>query len=160
VRDKMKANASLPGEFRRSFWLGACTTIVALVIIVLTATACQAMMAPAEAPAAQSSARPPLPAEVSVAEAAKKRDAGAFILDVRTPEEWTEYHVPGSTLIPLDQLSNRVAEVPKEKEVVVVCRSGNRSATGRDILLKAGYPQVTSLTGGLTAWRSAGKPVE
>ncbi len=84
-----------------------------------------------------------------MADAAKKRDAGAFILDVRTPEEWNEYHVPGSTLIPLDQLSNRVAEVPKDKEVVVVCRSGNRSATGRDVLLKAGYPQVTSLAGGL-----------
>jgi rhodanese-related sulfurtransferase len=97
---------------------------------------------------------------VSVAEAAAKRDAGAFILDVRTPEEWNEFHVPGSTLIPIAELPNRVAEVPKDKEVVVVCRSGNRSATGRDVLLKAGYPQVTSLAGGLTAWRSAGKPVE
>ena len=84
-----------------------------------------------------------------MADAAKKRDAGAFILDVRTPEEWNEYHVPGSTLIPIDELPKRVAEVPKDKEVVVVCRSGNRSATGRDVLLKAGYPQVTSLAGGL-----------
>ena len=95
-----------------------------------------------------------------MAEAAKERDAGAFILDVRTPEEWNEFHVPGSTLIPITELANRVAEVPKDKEVVVVCRSGNRSATGRDILLKAGYPQVTSLAGGLKSWRDAGKPVE
>ena len=79
---------------------------------------------------------------------------------MRTVEEWDEYHVPGSTLIPIDQLSNRVAEVPKDKEVVVVCRSGNRSATGHDLLLKAGYPQVTSLAGGLKAWRDAGMPVE
>ena len=144
--------------------------IVALVIVALTMAACQASPAPAAAPAAASSAgatagaataaRPALPAEVSVADAAKKRDAGAFILDVRTPEEWNEYHVPGSTLIPITELPNRVAEVPKDKEVVVVCRSGNRSATGRDVLLKAGYPQVTSLAGGLTTWRSAGKPVE
>ena len=95
-----------------------------------------------------------------MADAAKKRDAGAFILDVRTTEEWNEYHVPGSTLIPIDELPKRVAEVPKDKEVVVVCRSGNRSATGRDVLLKAGYPQVTSLAGGLSTWRSAGQPVE
>ena len=95
-----------------------------------------------------------------MADAAKKRDAGAFILDVRTPEEWNEYHVPGSTLIPIDELPKRVAEVPKDKEVVVVCRSGNRSATGRDVLLKAGYPQVTSLAGGLKSWRDAGKPVD
>jgi rhodanese-related sulfurtransferase len=79
---------------------------------------------------------------------------------VRTVEEWDEYHVPGSTLIPLDQLNKHLAEVPQDKEVVVVCRSGNRSATGRDLLLKAGYPQVTSLAGGLKAWRDAGKPVE
>ena len=98
--------------------------------------------APTAAVAAQAAARPALPAEVSVAEAAAKRDAGAFILDVRTPDEWKDFHVPGSTLIPLDELPNRVAEVPKDKEVVVVCRSGNRSATGRDVLLKAGYPQV------------------
>jgi rhodanese-related sulfurtransferase len=148
--------------------LGVLATITTLLVVALALAACQASPAPgspqAVAPtvmqAVQPAARPALPAEVSVAEAAAKRDAGAFILDVRTPEEWNEYHVPGSTLIPLDQLSSRVAEVPKDKEVVVVCRSGNRSATGRDVLLKAGYPQVTSLAGGLTTWRSAGKPVE
>ena len=113
-----------------------------------------AAIAACQAPAA------PLPAEVSVAEAAKKRDAGAFVLDVRTVEEWNEYHVPGSKLIPLNELGNRLAEVPKDREVVVVCRSGNRSATGRDLLLKAGYPQVTSLAGGLQTWRNAGRPVE
>ena len=137
-----------------------------MIVLALALTACQASPAPAAAPPAAAAsggaaaALPALPAEVSVADAAKKRDAGAFILDVRTPEEWNEYHVPGSTLIPLDQLSNRVAEVPKDKEVVVVCRSGNRSATGRDVLLKAGYPQVTSLAGGLKSWRNAGNPVE
>ena len=78
-------------------------------------------------------------------EGAKKPGCRRVDLDVRTPEEWNEYHVPGSTSLLLDELPKRVAEVPKDKEVVVVCRSGNRSATGRDVLLKAGYPQVTSL---------------
>ena len=159
-----KGRPAIPGQSRTPRRFGASTTFVALVVMALAVAACQASPAPATAPtslaAAQAAARPVLPAEVSVSEAAKKRDAGAFILDVRTPEEWNEYHVPGSTLIPIDQLSNRVAEVPKDKEVVVVCRSGNRSATGRDVLLKAGYPQVTSLAGGLKSWRDAGKPVE
>jgi rhodanese-related sulfurtransferase len=99
-----------------------------------------------------------LPDEITVAQAVAKRDAGAFILDVRQPEEWEEYHIPGSTLIPLEQLDERVSEVPKDQEVVVVCRSGNRSQTGRDILLDAGYSQVTSMAGGLSEWRSAGYP--
>ncbi len=96
--------------------------------------------------------------EISVEAAAAKRDAGAFILDVRQPEEWNEYHVPGSTLIPLGELASRVDELPHDQEIVVVCRSGNRSATGRDTLLEAGFTQVTSMAGGLTEWKAAGYP--
>ncbi|MBI5053866.1 MAG: rhodanese-like domain-containing protein [Chloroflexi bacterium] len=96
--------------------------------------------------------------EIAVKEAVAKREAGAFILDVRTVEEWKEFHVPNSTLIPLDELPKRVAEVPRDKEVVVVCRSGNRSQAGRDILLNAGFTKVTSMSGGLNEWRSLGFP--
>ena len=98
------------------------------------------------------------PREISVAEALAKRDSGAFILDVRQPEEWNEFHVPDSTLIPLPELASRVDELPKDQEIVIVCRSGNRSAQGRDILLDAGFTQVTSMAGGLTQWRAAGYP--
>jgi rhodanese-related sulfurtransferase len=98
------------------------------------------------------------PLEVSVPEAAALRAAGAFILDVREQHEWDEYHVPGSTLIPLAFLETRLAEVPRDAEIVVVCRSGNRSATGRDILLEAGFGRVTSLAGGLSQWRASGYP--
>jgi rhodanese-related sulfurtransferase len=106
----------------------------------------------------QSSATSSYPSEISVAEAVSKREAGAFILDVRQPEEWNEFHVPDSTLIPLDQLASRINELPKDKEIVIVCRSGNRSAQGRDILLDAGFAQVTSMAGGLTQWKAAGYP--
>ncbi len=99
-----------------------------------------------------------LPAEVSVAEALALRDAGAFVLDVREPGEWATVHIPGATLIPLGDLATRLAEVPRDREVVVVCHSGNRSARGRDVLLGAGYPSVTSMTGGMTAWSAAGYP--
>jgi rhodanese-related sulfurtransferase len=98
------------------------------------------------------------PQEISVEQATAKRDAGAFILDVRQPEEWNEFHIPGSTLIPLGELASRVDELPREQEIVVVCRSGNRSAQGRDILLEAGLTQVTSMAGGVTQWRAADYP--
>lgn len=101
-----------------------------------------------------------LPATVSVSEAYTLYQNGAFVLDVRTQEEWNEFHAPNTTLVPLDQLAARLNEVPRDRQVVVVCRSGNRSQEGRDILLNAGFEQVTSMTGGLSEWRSSGYPVE
>ena len=100
----------------------------------------------------------PLPLEISHAEAKTMQDAGAFMLDVREPSEWNEMHMPGATLIPLGQLASRLNEEPKDKPVVVVCRSGNRSAQGRDILSANGFSSVTSMTGGMKAWQSAGLP--
>jgi len=99
-----------------------------------------------------------LPASVSVDEAYKLYQEGTFVLDVRTQEEWNEFHAPNTTLIPLDELASRVNELPKDQPIVVVCRSGNRSQTGRDILLQAGF-NATSMNGGLTAWRDSGHPV-
>ena len=97
-----------------------------------------------------------LPAEVSVTEAAKLRDQGAFMLDVREPDEWQAGHIPGATLIPLGELSSRISEVPADQQVVVVCRSGNRSAQGRDILRAAGITQSTSMAGGMNDWTAQG----
>jgi rhodanese-related sulfurtransferase len=97
-------------------------------------------------------------AQISVAEAATKRDQGAFVLDVRTQEEWDEFHIPDATLIPLDELSSRLAEIPGNQEIVTVCRTGNRSQAGRDILLDAGFTQVSSMKGGLREWRDSGYP--
>jgi len=98
------------------------------------------------------------PTEITVAQAAAKHDAGVFLLDVRQPDEWADYHIAGTTLIPLDQLPNRLNELPKDKEIVVVCHSGNRSAQGRDVLRNAGFTQVSSMAGGLVAWQNAGYP--
>ncbi len=99
------------------------------------------------------------PAEITAAQAAEKRSQGAFILDVREPSEWTQFHIPGATRIPLGELPNRLNEVPKDRDVVVVCRTGVRSAQGRDILLKAGFTRVTSMTGGMTQWQAQGLPI-
>lgn len=122
--------------------------VLAIILIASNIVACQS-----SAPAVSA-----LPKEVSTTQAVSLRNAGAFILDVRQPDEWNEYHVPGSTLIPLGELEARVKELPRDKQIVVVCRSGNRSATGRDILSKAGFTQVTSLAGGLSQWKAAGHP--
>lgn len=97
--------------------------------------------------------------DISVDDAYSMYQNGAFVLDVRTVEEWNEYHAPNTTLIPLDELASRVTELPRDKDIVVVCRSGNRSQQGRDILLSAGFERVTSMTGGLNEWRAKGYPV-
>jgi rhodanese-related sulfurtransferase len=98
--------------------------------------------------------------EVSVEEALAIREAGAFVLDVREPDEWAAGHIPGATLISLGQLADRTSEVPTDRDVLVVCRSGNRSAQGRDILRAAGLTRVTSMAGGMTEWAEAGNPIE
>lgn len=97
-----------------------------------------------------------LASQISVAQAAELRDSGAFILDVREVDEWNQLHVPGATLIPLGQLASRVNEVPRDQTVVVMCRSGNRSQQGRDILKAAGFENVTSMAGGINQWSAAG----
>jgi phage shock protein E len=93
---------------------------------------------------------------ISVEQAYQEYQDGVYFLDVRTVEEWNDHHVPGTTLIPLDELQARISEVPADQQVVVVCRSGNRSAQARDMLLQAGYSEVSSLEGGLNAWGQAG----
>jgi rhodanese-related sulfurtransferase len=97
--------------------------------------------------------------EISPQQAAQYQKAGAFLLDVREPEEWKAGHISGAVLIPLGDLTARMNEIPRDKNVVVVCRSGNRSAQGRDKLLNSGYSTVTSMAGGMNQWTAAGLPV-
>ena len=100
-----------------------------------------------------------LPAEISVAEAAKLDPQEWFLLDVREQDEWNQEHIEWATLIPLGQLNDRLDELPEDQKIVVVCRSGNRSAEGRDILLKAGFKAVTSMAGGMNDWINQGNLV-
>ncbi len=100
-----------------------------------------------------------LPIEISVQEAYEKYQAGTYVLDVRTQAEWDEYHVPNTHLITLDELANNLNALPKGEEIVVVCRSGNRSAVATEILRDNGFNAV-SMEGGLKAWRAAGYPIK
>jgi rhodanese-related sulfurtransferase len=97
---------------------------------------------------------------ISVAQAYQKYQQGAFFLDVRSQEEWDQVHIANSTLIPLDELPNNLSELPKDRDIVVVCLSGHRSQEGVTILRKAGFSRATCMTNGLTAWKAAGYPLE
>ncbi len=96
---------------------------------------------------------------ITVQEAQHKRENGAYLLDVRTVEEWNAGHIPGATLIPLDQLSDRYGELPTDQESVIYCRSGNRSAQALSLLTDAGISDIYSMDGGINDWVFAGYEV-
>ncbi|MFZ2541909.1 MAG: rhodanese-like domain-containing protein [Gallionella sp.] len=86
----------------------------------------------------------------------------ALVLDVREDDEYKAGHVLNAILIPFNKLNERVGELEKyrDRPVVVICRSGNRTATACLILGKQGFNQVYGLTGGITAWQKAKLPLE
>nr|WP_231385454.1 rhodanese-like domain-containing protein [Flavobacterium sp. CG_9.10] len=69
---------------------------------------------------------------------------GAFLVDVRTPAEFAEGHVKGSTNIPLDQIPNQLAKFKGKEQIIVFCRSGNRSGQAKMILEQNGFKNVTN----------------
>jgi rhodanese-related sulfurtransferase len=102
-----------------------------------------------------------LPNEINTAQAHQiYQEKGAFFVDVRELSEWETVHIPDVTLIPLGDLPDRLSEIPKDRPIVVICRSGNRSRPGRDILKQAGYSNVTSVAGGITDWKAQGFPIQ
>jgi rhodanese-related sulfurtransferase len=99
------------------------------------------------------------PREVNVDEAYQLYQSGALMLDVRTSTEWDFYHAPNTLLIPFDQLSARVNELPRDRQIVVVCSSAACSQQGRDILLATGLNAV-SMKDGFDIWYARGYPIE
>ena len=84
--------------------------------------------------------------------------AGALLLDVREPEEWDGGHAPDARLVPMGEVPARRDELPHDRRIVVVCRSGGRSAAVTDALRRHGLDAV-NLAGGMCAWTAAGLPV-
>lgn len=82
-----------------------------------------------------------------------------FVLDVRTPAEFAEGHVPGAVNITHDQLAARLGEVPKDKDVVLYCRSGRRAEMAAGVLQANGYKRLSHLEGDMQAWIAKGRPV-
>lgn len=85
----------------------------------------------------------------------------ALVLDVRETAEWSAGHIPNARHIALGHLGKHLSEIEKHKDkpVIVVCASGNRSGAGCRVLKQAGFQQVRNLAGGVNAWSDAGLPM-
>ena len=92
--------------------------------------------------------------------AAWLRERQACVLDVRDPWEFSEGRIPGALSVPQSDLAVRLAEVPMDRDVLVVCASGNRSLRAAGFLKAVDYTRVTNLAGGTNGWIEAGNPVE
>lgn len=147
-------------KFRSSFLL-----IIALVVLALTLTACGGAASTPQAVAPSSQAAAPdlasLPVNLSVDQAASLlNNPDVVFLDVREQDEYDAGHIPGVTLIPLGSVPSRMNEIPKDKTVIAVCRSGNRSSQATQYLRDQGFDNVHNMNGGMNEWAQAGHPVE
>mgnify|MGYP001260575854 CR=1 FL=1 len=119
----------------------------------------QASGAPQEPPevvAARSAGWSVGPEEAS----AKLADPRVLWLDVRGPDEYRQLRIPGVNLIPLDRLPQEVSRLDPERETIVVCRTGQRSARATQFLRARGFTQVYNLEGGMIQWVNHGLPTE
>lgn len=82
-----------------------------------------------------------------------------LVLDVRQPDEFRSGHIAGAKLVPLNELHRKMSELPKGREIVCICASGNRSTSASRMLAKEGF-NVLNVTGGMLAWRRAKLPVQ
>ena len=93
-------------------------------------------------------------------EAALATPAPPLLLDVREYPEFAAGHLKGAQLIPLAEIERRASELPKDRLIVSMCRSGPRCAKAASILARLGFTNVSQLTGGVMAWEKAGLPLE
>ncbi|HJU64333.1 MAG TPA: rhodanese-like domain-containing protein [Gemmatimonadaceae bacterium] len=100
--------------------------------------------------------------EVTPSEAARIRERGeAMFLDVREPNEWNLFHIPGAIHVPLGEVAQRVKDaVPADRPIIVYCARGNRSALAADTMRQLGYGDVSSMASGIRGWVDAGGDVE
>ena len=90
----------------------------------------------------------------------QNHDSALVVVDVRTPEEFVTSHVPGAINIPHDQIGRRLAELPKDKDLVLYCRTGRRVAIAAGELTAKGYTRLQHLEGDMAAWLARGLPVD
>lgn len=87
-------------------------------------------------------------------------DAGAFVLDVRSAEEYAEGHIPGAYNIPLAELVDRKSEIPTDQTVVVYCKSGHRAALAQGVLTMLGFDNVRAFPPSFNGWTAADLAIE
>ena len=138
-------------------------TIIFLFVLGLLLAACGGQSAQVAAPQAPetSAALPDLGLEIDVQTAyAIQNNPDVYMLDVREQNEFDEKHIPNINLLPMSELQSRLDEIPTDKEVIVTCRSGNRSEQVTQFLTQNGFDNVHNMQGGIVAWEQAGFPVE
>ena len=89
-----------------------------------------------------------------------KTHPGAAVIDVRTPVEFAEVHVPQARSVPLDELDPGSLQLPKDQPVYLLCRSGQRATKAAEKFAKEGFTQPVVIAGGTLAWIDAQLPVE
>lgn len=82
-----------------------------------------------------------------------------LLVDVREPSEYQEVHIDGARLAPLSRVVTELKDVDKSREILLVCRSGRRSAKAYGALAAKGFTNLTNVDGGMLAWEKAGYPV-
>ena len=82
-----------------------------------------------------------------------------YLLDVREQDEWEAGHAPKAVHLPMMEIPGRIGELPGDRDIVVVCRVGSRSAQVVAYLIARGRDRVTNLGGGMSAWHAEGRPV-
>ncbi len=97
---------------------------------------------------------------ISVDEAKEMITGGAAVIDVRELHEYTEGHVPGATLIPVNSVYARREELPQDQDVIFVCAVGQRSALGAEMAAASGLTRIFNLEGGTEAWIKSGETVD
>jgi len=88
-----------------------------------------------------------------------KQRQNLYLLDVRTPQEYRQAHLADAHLIPIDQVAQRLGELPADRPILVYCAVGSRSAQVFNFLARRGYAEVYNLDGGIVAWSQQGYPV-
>lgn len=86
-------------------------------------------------------------------------DDRAILLDVREVSEFTEVRAPGASLVPMSAFQQRMAELPTDRPIMVICHMGGRSAAVASFLARSGWTDVVDVAGGMDAWEQAGLPV-
>lgn len=85
--------------------------------------------------------------------------ADAYLLDVREDDEWVAGHAPDANHMPMMQIPARIEEIPADRDVVVICRVGGRSAQVVAYLQQHGLTRTINLDGGMSDWAAAGRPM-
>ncbi len=87
--------------------------------------------------------------------------SGAVMIDIREADEWDEVRIPGAEFRPLSEINDWFEDLPRDRTVILQCRSGNRSAMATAALIRqAGMDNVVNLAGGIIAWHQAGLPID